>query len=354
MKRVLGSYLRRRVSGQILGLLLALTGLMQLVELLEVTPEVLDRKLGISGLLHYAALRIPSQLVFALPLAGLLGSMTAFYAMARSREITALRTAGVGLTRVLTYLLPVPILFALLQLGLSQLLVPVAESSLKSWWESTIDLESKLPNDQWVRTSNGILLFERSSADGRRLLDVRIYARDPQGLLLLRTHARSADWDGSKWLLSDAGDMQVRPGIAPVRTAQTAWNSNLRPSDVMQLDSADPHLSSMDLADVISGERVGTQPLSVYQTVLLQSFTAPFTVLIMMLLAMPAAIVSERGGGGGRVLLALALGLGFVLVNGILSAFGTSGRISPLVAATAAPLLFAMLGVWQLRGCERS
>jgi lipopolysaccharide export system permease protein len=74
----------------------------------------------------------------------------------------------------------------------------------------------------------------------------------------------------------------------------------------------------------------------------------------MLLLAMPAAIVSERGGGGGRVLLALALGLGFLLVDGILSAFGTSGRIAPEVAAAAAPLLFAALGFWQLWGCERS
>ena len=52
---------------------------------------------------------------------------------------------------------------------------------------------------------------------------------------------------------------------------------------------------------------------------------------IMMLLALPAAIISERGGGGGRLLVALGLGLGFLLVDGILAAFGTSGRIWRLV-----------------------
>jgi lipopolysaccharide export system permease protein len=355
MKRVLGSYLRRRVAGQIIGLLLALTGLMQLVELLEVTPEVLDRKLGVAGLLHYAVLRIPGELVFALPLAGLLGSMSAFHAMARSREITALRTAGVGLKRVLLYLLPVPFLFALLHVALSQLVVPPVEASLKAWWDSATPLESKPADPQWVRTSNGILMFERNSADGARLLDVRIYDRDPQGLLNIRTRASGADWDGSQWQLSNVKDMQVVPGMAAGSVAQRAWRpKDLRPGVVMDLDSKDPHMSSMDLIEVISGERASTLQRSVIQTVLLQSFVAPFTVFIMMLLAMPAAIVSERGGGGGRVLLALALGLGFVLVNGILSAFGTSGRISPLMAATAAPVLFAILGAWQLRSCERT
>ncbi len=353
MKRVLGPYLRRRIAGQIFGLLLALSGLMQLLELLDVTTEVLDRKLGLSGLLHYAVLRIPSELVVALPLAGLLGSMAAFYAMARSREITALRTAGVGLWRMLMYLLPVPFLFALLQFGLTQKLVPMAEASLKSWWDSTVPLESKPPDPQWVRTSNGVVLFERNSADGRQLLDVRIYTRDEQGLLLLRTRAARAQWDGTQWQLSAAHDMHVEPGLKPDAEPLRSWQSNLRPDDVMQLDAADPHLSSIALADVIGGDRVGTRPRSFYQTVLLQSFTAPFTVFIMMLLAMPAAIVSERGGGGGRVLLALALGLGFLLVDGIFSALGTSGRIAPGLAASAAPLLFAALGFWQLRSCER-
>jgi lipopolysaccharide export system permease protein len=354
MRRVLGPYLRRRVAGQIFGLLLALTGLMQLLELLDVTTEVLDRNLGIAGLLHYAVLRIPSELVVALPLAGLLGSMSAFYAMARSREITALRSAGVGLKRVLLHLLPVPILFALLQFGLTEKLVPLAETSLKAWWDSTLPLESKPADPQWVRTSNGIILFERSSADGKSLLDVRIYARGNDGLLSVRTQATSAQWDGGQWQLAGAQDLRVEPGVPSRQDAQRPWRSNLRPEDVVQLDTADPHLSSMALADVIGGERVGTRPRSFYETVLLQSFTAPFTVFIMMLLAMPAAIVSERGGGGGRVLLALALGLGFLLIDGILSAFGTSGRITPGLAATAAPLLFAALGFWQLRGCERS
>ncbi len=354
MKRVLGPYLRGRVAGQIFGLLLALTGLMQLLELLDVTTEVLDRDLGIPGLLHYAILRVPSELVLALPLAGLLGSMAALFAMARSREITALRSAGVGLTRVLLHLLPVPFLFAVVQFGLSQKLVPAAEASLKAWWDSTIALESKPPDPQWVRTRNGVLLFERNSADGTQLLDVRIYARDEQGLLILRTRADRARWDGGSWQLTDVRDMGIEPGTAPVREAMRTWQSNLRPEDVVQLDAAEPHLSSMAMADVIGGERIGTKPRSFYETGWLKSFTAPFTVLIMMLLAMPAAIVSERGGGGGRVLLALALGLGFLLVDGILSAFGTSGRLSPAIAALAAPLVFAVLGFLQLRSCERS
>jgi lipopolysaccharide export system permease protein len=350
---VLGNYLRKKVAGQILGLLLALAALMQLLELLEVTTEVLDRGLGFGGVLRYAMYRIPSELLVALPLAGLLGSMAAFYAMARTREVTALRSAGVGLGRMLIYLLPVPVLFALLHVALAQKLAPMAEGALKSWWDSTVPLEDRPADPKWVRTSHGILLFERASPDGLRLLDLSIYERGADGLLTLATRADEARWAGDRWQLTGARDLAVGQGARGAPVART-WDSNLSPDDILQLDAAEPLLSSFALADVIGGERVSTRPRSYYETVLLQSLVAPFTVFIMMLLAMPAAIVSERGGGGGRMLLALFLGLGLLLVDGIFSAFGTSGRISPLLAALAAPLAFALLGFWQLKACEKS
>jgi lipopolysaccharide export system permease protein len=354
VKLVLGNYLRRRVAGQILGLLLALTALMQLLELLEITTEVLDRGLGAAGILRYAMLRLPAQLEIVLPLAGLLGSMSAFFAMARTREITALRASGVGLTRVMGYLLPVPLVFALLHLGLTQKLVPMSEGALKTWWDDAVPLEERSPDPEWVHTSGGILLFERHSADGRRLLNVRIFDRGEDGLLSLRTRAYEARWQDQGWQLFGARDLAVQPGAGSVSGAERGWETNLRPDDVVQLDEAEPHMSSVDLAAVIEGERVGTRPRSFYETVLAQSFAAPFIVFIMMLLAIPAALVSERGGGGGRMLVALMLGLGFLLVDGVFSAFGTSGRIAPMLAAFAAPCFFAVLGFWQLRSSERA
>lgn len=351
---VLGGYLRKRVAGQIVGLLLALTALIQLLELLEVSTEVLDRGLGFAGVLRYAMLRIPAQLEFALPLAGLLGSMATFHAMARTREITALRSAGIGLGRLTGYLWPVPLLFALLHVGLAQKLVPAAEGALKTWWDDAVPLEQRDASPEWVQTNAGILLFDRRSSDGRRLLDVRIFERDAQGLLVQRTRADEARWQRDGWQLAGARQLTAQGVATAAAEPERVWRSNLRPDDVVRLDQAEPHLSSVELAAVLGGERVGTRPRSYYETVLMQSFAAPFTIFIMMLLAIPAALVSERGGGGGRMFGALLLGLGFLLVDGVFSAFGTSGRIGPLTAAFTAPLAFAMLGLLQLRLSERA
>jgi lipopolysaccharide export system permease protein len=335
-------------------MLLALTGLMQVLGLMDFTSVVLDRELGAIGVLHYSALTIPTQLQFALPIAVLLGSMVTFYAMARGREITALRSAGVGLWRMLMYLLPVPVLFALVQLALAQWAVPISRDALNIWWDSTIPLEDQDADSRWVRTSGGIVMFERSSADGERLLDVNIYQRGADGLLTLSTRASEARWENGHWRLSGARDLQVVPGVRTPGPPERDWKTNLAPSEVILLDEPDPQMSAWAVADIIVGERVSTRPAGFYWTILVKSVVAPFAAFIMMLLAMPAAISSERGGGGWRMLVALFIGLGFLLVDGIFSSLGTSGRISPQMAAVAAPVAFALFGLVQLHFCERA
>lgn len=354
MSAVLPRYLRRRVGMQTLGLLFVLTALMQVLELLDVTTDILDRGLGLRGLAYYAWLRTPSEIVLALPLAALLGAMSALYGLARSGEITAIRCAGVSLRQVLVQLLPVPLLLALLQFALGETLVPRTETKLKSWWDATAPQE-ETPEIRWARTEDGPVSFDHTTPDGRELRHVRIYLRGEDGLFATRMTATSAQWSGKSWQLDGVEELHVADNqVQRSKETSRIWETNLRPDDVLRLDVMQPHLSSMMLIDVIVGERVGAQPRSYYETVLYRTFTAPLGAFVMLLLAMPAARAVTRTGGGGRLLIALGLGLGFMLFDGILSAMGTSGRMPALLAALVAPLLFAAIGFFQLRACDRT
>ncbi|HWH74449.1 MAG TPA: LptF/LptG family permease, partial [Methylibium sp.] len=273
----LAAYLRRRVGGQILALLALLTAMMQVLELLDVTTEILERGQGVGGLLYYALLRLPAELGLALPLAVLLGTMIAMNAMARAAEITSMRASGVSLTRMLAYLMPVLLVFAALQVALLQLVLPRVEIELKQWWAAGARAAEQAP-PLWAHTSGGPASFEIAGADGRRLRDVRLYAREA-GLLTSRVRAASARWDGQAWLLEDVTELRIEAdGIRRIHEDRREWRTNLQPDEVLRLGFARPHLSSMMLADVIAGSRVGTQPLSYYQTALYRSFTAPLGV----------------------------------------------------------------------------
>jgi lipopolysaccharide export system permease protein len=353
MTGALPAYLRRRVGTQILMLLAVITALMQLLELLDVTTEVLKRGQGFGGLLYYGLLRVPDELVLALPLAVLLGTTMALHSMARSLEITAIRTAGISLMRILGYLAPMMLALALVQFALSERVLPRAETRLKEWWSAGA-LPDSTAARLWAHTSSGAVSIESVSPDGRRLQGVRIYVRDPAGLMAARLSAAEAAWDGGAWRLADVSELRIEAGrIQHIHDDGRDWKTNLRPDDVLRLDVARPHLSSIMLSEVIAGARSGTQPRSYYLTVLYRSFTAPLGVFIMLLLALPTACSLPRGGSVRVMLTALVLGLAFLLCDGIVATLGTSGRLPPLAIALAAPALFAVIGFLQLRACER-
>jgi len=354
MNGVIARYVRRRVASQTLGLLLVLTALMQLLELLDVTGDVLDRQLGGAGMLKYVLLRTPAEMVVALPLAALLGSMSAFYAMARHHEVIAMRCAGMSLKRLVALLLPVPLVLAGVQFMLSDRVVPRAEAALKAWWDQTAPPE-KEPEPRWVQTREGPVSFLHASPDGRELRGLHIYQRDDSGLLTARLRAARATWGDGEWHLTEVERLDASPTkLHRQSQAQSDWSINLRPDDVLRLDLVQPHLSSMMLVDVIAGERVGAQPLSFYQTVLYRSFTAPLAVFVMLLLAAPTARLMSRAGGGGSLLVALGLGLGYLVCDGIMAALGTGGRLPPLLAVSIAPSLFLFIGIVHLEYCDRT
>lgn len=354
MNGVLARYLRRRVGLQILGLVLVLTALMQVLELLDVTTEVLDRDLGFAGLARYALLRIPSEIVVALPLAVLLGAMSAFYALARHQEAVAMRCAGLSHTRMFWLLLPLPLLLSAVQFVVADRAVPRAEAALKTWWDRSAP-EEKRADPRWVQTRDGPAAFDRASFDGRTLHGLRLYRRGGDGQLQLRLTAAQAHWDGEGWTLDAVHRLYVdAQHVTRDARAHDHWRTNLRPDDVVRLGLAQPHLSSIMLVDVIRGERVGAQPLSFYQTVLYRSFTAPLSAFIMLLLAVPTARALTRGGGGGSLLVALGLGLAYLLCDGIMAALGTSGRLPAMLAVAVAPLAFTAIGLLLLHRADRA
>jgi lipopolysaccharide export system permease protein len=352
MMGVLAAYLRRRVLTRTLALAAVLAALIQVLELLDVTTDVLDRGLGFQGLLHYAALRAPGEIVLALPLAALLGAMSAFHEMARNDELIPMRTAGVSLKQIVLYLLPVPLLVGCVQFSLSETLVPVAETSLKSWWDSTAPPD-EAPERRWLRTGAGPVSYAAASYNGRRLTGLRIYLRGDDKLLTERVSADTAQWARGTWRLEGIQDLKISNGqVTRLAQPDRIWKTNLKPSDVKRARVAQPHLSSIMLADILAGERVGNQPLSFYQTALYRSFMAPLAAFIMLLLALPAACGLPRRGAASGLLLTLGLGLAFLVSDGIMVSLGTSGRIPSALAAFSAPLVFATIGLLQLRACE--
>jgi lipopolysaccharide export system permease protein len=132
--------------------------------------------------------------------------------------------------------------------------------------------------------------------------------------------------------------------------------SSLTPNAVSALRVKPDQMSARDLYATSQFLRDARQQSARFELAFWKKVLYPWTVWVMLLLALPAAYVKGRSGSLGLKLgLGIAAGLGFHLVNSLFSHLGLLGAWPPalvvLLPSLAALLFGASLLTWvQRRG----
>ncbi len=344
----LARYLRGMLASRVIGVLFALGGLFQVLDLLDTTTDILSRGQGIAGIGLYTMLRSPTVILSALPLSALLGAVFAFSALAKQNEVVAMRAAGVPFRRVVIIVLPTVFAIGLFHLLLSEVVVPRTQRALTAWWASLPPSSDADPDTEllWIRTGGAVVGVAHVSPNGRLLDGVRIYRRDAGGLVQTRIVAARALYEDRSWFLQNAVETDFRQGRTEPLKDQMRWDTTLKPSDLMRLSAAEPYVSGGLAAAVLAGAQSGVKTPAFYRTRVKRAYADPFVALVMLLLATPIAVALTRGPQrGSPVLVALVCGLLFLLLNGLSAALGEASLLTPEVAAFSAPLAFSLLGL---------
>jgi lipopolysaccharide export system permease protein len=342
-------YFTRAFAGRFLAVLLGFTALLQLLDLLDKASAVLERGRGVADVLTYVGLRLPLLLNQLVPLAVLIGALTAFLSLAQHNEIVTLRSVGASPWRLLGALLPTVAIISLLHLVLLDQIVPRAEEALQTWWaERPPPGESPEPaKPVWIRAGSGIVTIATVHDGGRRLDGVTIVTRDGQGLATGRIVAREARWADGRWALHDADTLAILPN-GTQRTGhrdRMPWPEGPAPENVAFVANPTEFLSVRRILSIVEGAWSGTRTRAYYETQAQRVLSIPASSLIMLLLAQPALHGIRRSTVFGSGLLAgLGLGLLFLVFQGLLSALAEAQALPPMLAVWLPLALFACIG----------
>jgi lipopolysaccharide export system permease protein len=347
-------YVLKTAATRILAAAAILMGILQILDLLEVTNDILDRGLGMAGVAYYAALRAPRLVEQVAPIAVLAGGLFAFSQLARESAIISMRAAGISAYRILGFAAPAAVAMMLLHFVCAQVIAPRTDPTLDAWWRSTTPAaDRKAEGPRSFRVGDDLVTAAASTPDGRAINAVKIYRRDKAGRLVERIEAPTAKLTDKGWVLNNPVTTRFGADKADVITAAAmTWTSRLRPDDVQALfsDNPVPSASSARRALLNGGT---DRPPSYYETRLMAAFAGPFGAIIMLLLSAPVALGSFRSTQGAMLLVSgLAAGLLFLVVNGLLTALGEGGAISPFLAVWGAPVIFGALALTVLVSLE--
>jgi lipopolysaccharide export system permease protein len=346
-----GRYMSRSLLSHLAMTFIGFVALLQILDLLNNTDDVIERHGNWGAVARYALLRLPELASFILPFAMLIATLLVLAKLARSNEIMALKSSGLSFYRLLSSLAPVTLLIGLLHFLVSDQVVPRTAQALQAW-DAAADVENGRGQGNstkpgvWVRDGNSFIHIRTIAVEGTELLGVTVFKREGS-VMSERLLAKRAVFGGTGWKLFDVQKLSlVGSDRRPQDLAEMPWETSLTPGHLADL-AADP--AKLSLAEVwrfVSNPDVGSRPVDFYQTWLLRKIAIPFVTLMMVLLAAPVAQGMQRHGGLGTGL-AVGVGIGFLyfVADGLLLALGEIGTIPPVVAAWSPTVLFGAIGV---------
>ena len=354
------SLLDRWLYGELLGPLLFGIGIFSLLmvtgdALFDLVRKVVEQGLPIGPALQVLILQLPGLMIYALPMAMLLGTLLTYSKLSSGNELIALRSIGVPTRR---YVLPAVVLglvFSLVSFMVSDLVVP--RSNHSSFVVLQAALGRSMPQSRGEHiiyphfaripkpdggSRNGLaqLFYAREAVDGHMkgitVLDVsrpdmlqvvqaqEAYFDQGKGsLLFLDGITTSLAEDGSSQSQMHFEEQLSPIGDTPLRLAEI-------PSDPANMTVAQIHVSQTLL------ERTGNMRQARKLRVRLQEkFSVPLSCLVFALVgssigAQSVGKTRSRSKGFG---ISLIIIFGYYLLSFVFSAFGVQGSLPPFLAA---------------------
>jgi len=343
-------------------ILLKTTGLALLVLLALFAVLSLIDQLGDAGRGHYDVIKVIAYVFLTLPrlafelapVAAVIGGMTTLGILAHNSELVIIHVAGVSRYRLALSMMKGGLLIVLAALLVGELLAPYSEHTAQHMRSVALSeqIAVNTGNGFWSRDGSSFINI-RKILPGDQVEDIYIYEFDDEDRLRASTYARRGRYVNDQWILEDIEQSVIDNDNEKVIRNDlklAAWESLLNP-DVINLVTIKPdYLTLWGLLEYIGYLKQNAQNSQRYEQALWSKLVSPFTILALIVLAVPLVRSSSRTVAvGQRVFMGCLAGLIFHVANQISGQMGMVYSINAAVSAILPTLVIASLTLWLLR-----
>ncbi|MCU1255719.1 MAG: transporter, YjgP/YjgQ family [Candidatus Angelobacter sp.] len=365
---ILDDYILRSFVSYLLLILSSLLVLFLVFTYFELLSDIVRKKIPLLTQLEYLLNFVPSVLYQVTPLAVLLTVLVMFGLMQKSNEITAMKATGVSIYRTV---IPILIIATTLAGGLfvlDQWYLPYANKrveTLRNLIKGKPAQTYLRPDRKWIfgeskKRSDGtvenrkIYYYEAFDADRNTFGSVSVFELNPRSFQMVkRVYASRARWAEhlSKWTFengwqrswSNSQGADPREDLrkfdvstfAELNEPPTYFKKEVLQSSEMNYDELRRYIYDLQQGgfDVV---RLRVQ--------LQKKIAFPLITLVMAVLAVPFALSGGRRGALSGIVVALVIGVTYVLTSSLFEAMGNVSQLPPLIAAWSPDLIFGLAG----------
>ena len=348
--RTLTLYLARLFIVRILGVLVMLVVVLQSLQLLSESGDILAVPgNGQAELLRYVSLNVPQLIARFLPYAVLLATLLTFAPLNANSEVIAMRAGGLSAHQILAPMLLTAAVVSLFSFGFNETVVAPATGKLKQW---TALKYQKVPPDTGVRSNvyvpDGANVLAAATVTGSGpgivLTGVTWYHRDGAGMVTEQLRSPRGTFAGPGWRLENPVHFDVAT-TTQVQLPSQVIASRVTPAE-MGLAKIDPDGQNLfQLSRSITAMKASGRRTTELEAKWWHKLSGPLSALLMPLLGSVAAFGLARSGTLLiRAVAGMAMGFTYFVVDNAALAMGNFGGYPPLVAAWAPFLLFVLVG----------
>ena len=288
------------------------------------------------------------------PLSILLAVLITLGVMQRSNEITAIKTTGISIYRIIT---PLLVASAILATGLffaDQFYLPHAnkrQDALRNMIKGKPAQTYLNPDRKWIFGQHSdIYYYELFDSDRDQFGRLAVFQFDPATFQLTkRIYADRAHWEESlqRWVCTQGWVRDLRgPAIENYHTFDVAtfptvsepptyFKKEVKQSSEMNYEELRRYIRDLQQSgfDVV---RLRVQ--------LQKKLAFPMITLVMAVLAIPFSLSAGRRGAIAGVAVAVGIAVVYWTVAGLFEAMGNINQLPPVLAAWSPDLIFALVG----------
>ena len=233
---------------------------------------------------------------------------------------------------------------------IGELIAPISEESAqrRRSMALTEQITLKTKYGFWARDGNSYINI-RKILPGNRVEQIYIYEFDEMDKLRNSIYAKSAQYEAGQWLLNDIEQTIIsKDKISNLRLKLAAWNSPLNPEMISNVAIRPQFLTIWGLINYISFLEKNAQDTFLYEQALWIKLTKPFSIIAMILLAVPLVRSnSKMTMVGQRIFVGALIGIVFHICNQTTGHMGIVYNIHPSISVTL-PTVLLLVAIFLL------
>jgi lipopolysaccharide export system permease protein len=347
--KIIERYLGKTVITATLSVLGVLLALFALIKLIAETRDIGYGHYTLLKAFYYVLFTLASQLYSFSPIAILLGSILGLSILAKHSELTVLTTSGISLYQIAWSLFKSTLLIVLFIVLIGEGIAPRAArfaESHKSFLTTSGQTLMTQQGSLWIRDGHDFIYIQ-SMLNPTHLSRVSRYQFNDQHDLVAASFANHVNYENNSWQGYDVVTSQLNPKkISAHHDAQTSWPLSFSPK-LLTISIIQPgEMSLIQLNEYIHYRRKNLLNTSPYSLAFWQRVLQPFSIWIMMCLAIPFTFKHLRNLATSlRTLAGLVVGFGFYFLNEFFGPFAIVYQWPAFLAALLPLLIFTLIAV---------